>query len=392
MLLNMAKVLFVVRKTKSNTGKHFLYCRITAQRITREFSTEQEITHPEKWNQQNQFYEVESREGDFINLLCDKLKYDIKIICVSNPEFTPDHVIQRFKQPVKANISLQTIVSEYIQHERKEGRWKDATMRHREDYLNNLLLFAKQQVYANDVDERWAERFIYFLKTKKENPCLHDTRASRHIEYYRKALNWAVGEKKITDHCLHNYSAKRDKRKPLIYLTEPEKQVWYNGDFTDIGFLQKAQKCFTVQMNIGVSYMDLWAEYEVQNVKDDNNNTIGKILLGKRGKNGQVFFVPYNEIAEEILKEYNYKLPYLDNSDYNKAIKIIAKILGIQKRITTHTARRTFIMSRKNEGWDMYTVKEMAGHKSSRTTEVYYTEATPDRLINEIKNRKLLNR
>lgn len=380
----MAKVLFIVRKSKSSTNRHFLYCRVTSFGITREFSLEQPIAAPNQWNQDKQLYEREGPEGEFINLLCDKLKFQIKTLSLNSGGTTPDVIIKTLKEPAIKPVSLQILVTQYITWEREHLNFKPGTLKHHETYLKNLWDFEKDPIYPPSATLEWAERFIKWLKSPREGKksyCKHNTRASRHIEFIKTALDKAVEQKKIKVHDLTFFQAKRDKKKPLIYLNKVEVVAWISARF-DIQDLQRSQELFTVQMLTGVSYMDVWSKFEIQEVKD-----VGKILIGRRGKNNQAFFLPYHPIVEEILKRHNLQLPYLDNSTYNKSVKIIASMLGIQKYITTHTGRRTFIMSHKNEGWDMKTLQEMAGHKSIRTTERYYMEATPDRLINEMAHR-----
>jgi integrase len=63
----------------------------------------------------------------------------------------------------------------------------------------------------------------------------------------------------------------------------------------------------------------------------------------------------------------NSKITYL-----NKYIREVAKYAGIVKKLSTHCARHTFMdHALSASGGNIYEIKEMAGHSSVKTTEVY---------------------
>ena len=65
-------------------------------------------------------------------------------------------------------------------------------------------------------------------------------------------------------------------------------------------------------------------------------------------------------------------LPVLSNQKYNEYLKEIANICGINKNLTTHTARHTFATTvTLGNGVPMESVSKMLGHKNLRTTQHY---------------------
>lgn len=60
-----------------------------------------------------------------------------------------------------------------------------------------------------------------------------------------------------------------------------------------------------------------------------------------------------------------------DNSESNRAIRLIAAKAGITKRLTFHTARHTFATLALSEGVSMESVSKMLGHASISTTAIY---------------------
>ena len=84
------------------------------------------------------------------------------------------------------------------------------------------------------------------------------------------------------------------------------------------------------------------------------------------------------DIPLSILKKYEptringYLLPVLSNAKYNLYLKEIATTLGIQKRVTSHLARHTFVMTvTYANGVSIESISKMLGHTKLATTQIY---------------------
>ena len=77
----------------------------------------------------------------------------------------------------------------------------------------------------------------------------------------------------------------------------------------------------------------------------------------------------------EVLNKYQDDLADFfklrDNSNVNKELLIIAKLSGLNKRISFHTARHTNATLLIYSGVNSTTVQKLLGHKSVKTTQVY---------------------
>ena len=83
------------------------------------------------------------------------------------------------------------------------------------------------------------------------------------------------------------------------------------------------------------------------------------------------------EILPELLEDAKQKrrktiFPKTTIQTVNRLIKEIAKLAGIEKSLSTHTARHTAAMLLLNDcGLPIETVSEILGHKDLKTTKIY---------------------
>ena len=145
--------------------------------------------------------------------------------------------------------------------------------------------------------------------------------------------------------------------------------------------LERVKDLFLFQCFTGLSYGDLWGKWEI------TSTSAGKVITGTRSKNNQSFFIPLESEALELIQKYNGELPKYVNEVYNRILKEIAACAGIDKRLTTHTARKTYATIMNVRGWSRESVADMLGHTSTRTTEMYYIGRDFARIEMEMKKR-----
>ena len=97
-----------------------------------------------------------------------------------------------------------------------------------------------------------------------------------------------------------------------------------------------------------------------------------------RVKTGMASNVKLLDIPLSILHKYEkertsgYILPVISNAKYNEYLKEIAKILGIEKRVTSHLARHTFATTvTYANGVSIETISKMLGYTKLSTTQIY---------------------
>jgi len=136
--------------------------------------------------------------------------------------------------------------------------------------------------------------------------------------------------------------------------------------------LQQVQDMFIFCCYTGLAYQEMSALTE-QHIKIGFDGNLWIEMY--RQKTKSKIAVPLLPKAKELLKQYNNELPVISNQKFNSYLKEIAQVVGINKRITHHTARKTFASTvLLYNDVPMEIVSELLGHSSIKITQSYYTK------------------
>lgn len=379
LFLNMPIIHFFLRKNNDKANSHVLYCRITMNRTTAEFSTKEKICK-DAWDQQNQRHKSKDKAKDkFIQSLIETTTYKIKTKAIHLSEtITAKELLDQLQQKQPKTILLLDVIDQYIL---SLANAAPGTIRNHRIKQKNLELYqnhTKKQFTAESFDLVEAERFKDWFSAK--NATSNVTTANRNVLFFKNALQYAAKKGLIKCYALNIFVGAKDKVKAPVYLTEAEIMRILNYQFESV-MLRKVKDLFLFQSFTGLSFADIWSKFRIQETES------GKVLIGTRAKNGQDFFVPLDPVAEMILDKYDHKLPKYCNEVYNRLLKEIAALVGINKRITTHCGRKTFATLQDSKGWTRESIALMLGHKSVKTTEMYYIGNSFSRIENELRLR-----
>lgn len=169
-----------------------------------------------------------------------------------------------------------------------------------------------------------------------------------------------------------------------IYLSEEEIIAYYNVDLSGRPELEESRKKFVFDCWVGLRFGDL---------SKINSNHILKSLSGyfikiTTEKTGEDVTIPLHPIAVEIWKTWENKPPrYIANPTFNKHIKEIAKLAGLDsmvqrrrtvkgvvkiewvpkwKMVKAHTCRRSFATNCYLMGVPVKTIMAITGHKTEK--------------------------
>lgn len=377
MLFKMPKITFFSRSNNDIHRTYVLYCRISFNGSKAEFSLKEKID-PGKWDQHSQTYHGSKKQAHFINTLIDTVKYKLKTLSLTNEDLSARELIKLLSPDTKTAI-MADIVKNYITS--VEHKVSPGTLKNHNIKMNNLIRYQeylKKNLTVSEFNLVEAEKFKAWYQEVKKTSNI-DT-ANRNILLFRSALIWAQKKGIITLNELVHYQGEKDPVKKPVFLTLEEVNKIRHRSFSS-KMLSQIRDLFLFQCYTGLSYSDLWNNWILKQTEH------GQILYGTRFKNDQSFFVPVNEVVSSIIEKYEGKLPHYCNAVYNRILKEIAVLCEIDKTICTHTARKTFATLKDSEGWTRETVSRMLGHKSVKTTEIYYLGESFSRIENEMIKR-----
>ena len=113
----------------------------------------------------------------------------------------------------------------------------------------------------------------------------------------------------------------------------------------------------------------------------------------KREKTSKDFSIPLLPQAEVLINKYQSKealvFPKISNQKYNSYLKEIGAIIGIEKKLTTHIARKTFASTvLLYNDVPMEIVSELLGHSSMKITQESYGKVVQKKISLEMQRLK----
>lgn len=179
-----------------------------------------------------------------------------------------------------------------------------------------------------------------------------------------------------------------------IYLCNDELERMLALDLSKKPGLELARDSFLLDCYIGLRIADM------KNLRKDHIIEVQgvKMIKIKLQKTEAPVMIPLNRHALKILEKYDYEIGRLTEKDNNGIIKTVGKLAGIDedittsitrggqrvettvkkyKKITNHTARRSFATNLYLAGVPTLAIMQMTGHKTERSF-LKYIRVTPE--------------
>ncbi|KAF0128140.1 MAG: bacteriophage integrase [Bacteroidetes bacterium] len=253
--------------------------------------------------------------------------------------------------------------------------------------LKHLEYFIKKKMQRKDlslpeVNAIFIKNFEIYLKT--EGGCAHNS-AVKHLTNLKKIMRSTVANGWLKVDPFANISFKLEDV-DLDFLDEKELDMLIKKVFT-IERIQQVKDVYIFCCFTGLAFVDVHSLCQQDLIEND-----GKIWIKKkRQKTKNWCNIPLLKPALEILEKYKDNpvclkkgllLPVLSNQKMNAYLKEIADLVGINKHLSTHTARHTFATTvTLGNQVSMEVVSKMLGHSSMEMTKRY--ARVVDDLINK---------
>lgn len=260
---------------------------------------------------------------------------------------------------------------------------------------NKKLLFDFQEwrnkkIHFNQINNSFYNSLVEYCITEKKHAA---NTLRRNIGLFKTFLFWALenGHTYKTD--FKKFKAPKAQQTDEVALTLAEVKEVFDHDFSNNPKLEKVRDLFVFGCATGMRY----SNYSKVAKKDVEN---GIIKVRDQKNTDKSLEVPLNEFSTFILKKYDYDLPRISNQKFNEYIKEVFIALGynqnikkaikigreikeqitpLHDRISSHTARRSFITIMKNKKIPDKVIMSFTGHKSLEVFNKYYKPNTDDK-------------
>lgn len=371
---------FVISKSRSRKdGKAPILCRITFAEKRKEFSTGIFVL-VKYWNSKKQKILDTEEQSTYSNtqlsLIKQKVNEAFLMLQIQKKDFNVNDIYSLYKgEKPKNEIGTIAYYKQFLDKYKNliDIEIKEVTWSKYNQILKDLKKFIfwkyKQKDYLlNRLNEAFLDDFEYYLKVEKEKKQIT---VNKEIQRFKRVVRMAYSYDYISKYPFYNYKPKRVVIK-VVYLTPEELKTLENHTFSQVR-LQQVKDLFVFCCYTGLAYLEMKnLKRENINIGFDDNLWITMI----RKKTNKTISIPLLKPAKDILDKYKddeHILPIISNQRFNSYIKEIAELVGIEKKLTHHIARKTFATTvLLYNDVPMEIVSKLLGHSSMTTTQAYY--------------------
>ncbi|WP_418637124.1 tyrosine-type recombinase/integrase [Winogradskyella sp.] len=373
-------ILYLLNKSKTNKKRLTpLLCRITYKKKRKTFSIKQFINH-DMWDSKKQKLLGDSETSQLANkqlsLINNKINQAFLLLQIQGNDFDVDDIYRTFKgEKLYKEQSVVEFFESYLNKLKtlvgidiKQLTWNKFY------YIkNDIAEFIKWKYNTSDyplkkLNLQFVIELEFYYKTVKH---LKQITINKKIQRFKKVIRVAVAENYLEKNPFMLHKPKTVK-KEVVFLSTEELIKLENHVFAQKR-LQFVKNLFIFSCYTGLPYRELMNLKHNNIVKGFDGNLWIKM---KREKTSKSLSVPLLPRVVEIIESFNeetFVFPRLSNQRYNSYLKEIAGIVGIDKNLTTHMARRTFASTvLLYNDVPMEVVSELLGHSSMKVTQDSY--------------------
>ncbi|HDY68218.1 MAG TPA: site-specific integrase [Candidatus Scalindua sp.] len=377
------RILFYIKKTKLlKNGQAPIFMRITTNGERAEISTERSIMK-KLWDQKKEIAKGNTPEANKLNEDLAKMRDRIRKIKreMEEEDQVPTAYIISYKYRNKGN-SKKTIVNLFTEHnnqcrEKVPREMAASTVTRYETALKHLREFMQTKYRVPDypiqaINHKFIKDFEHYLLTVRG--CNRNS-TGKYLRNFKTIIRIALSNDWIRKDPFERIKIRMEEVE-RDFLTEDELNVLIRKEFSTER-LTKVKDVYLFCCFTGCAYIDAKGLTQDDIVPGTMNK---KCLRVKRKKTNKTSLIPLSEIPESIIEKYRDDphcqikrklLPINSNQKQNEYLNEIASICGIEKKLTTHTARHTFATIGLTSGVPIEIVSSWLGHSNISMTRHY---------------------
>ncbi|WP_303222024.1 site-specific integrase [Paraprevotella clara] len=378
---NTFAVLFYINRQKvKKNGLCPLMGRISINTEVAQFSTKMEV-QPELWDAKKYRLTGKSRIAKEVNVKIDRLEEEIyrhyREILDEQGYITAELVKNAVNGVGQYKRKLLELYREYMEEYAKRvgiNRAYGTLKAHKASYktLQKFIhdCYGAEDIPLKQLDYAFIEKYDSFLRTDMGYSI---ATVEGYIIKLKTMTRTALAQGTIRYNPFASFIPEKALRKHR-HLTMDELQKLMHTPVPN-GFLCLVRDMFIFSTFTGISYIDM-CNLNTSNLSKDSKGNLWIKL--KRQKTKSECAIRLLDIPRRILEKYEgertgdrlFNMPC--RSALTNNMPKLAKLCGIERRLTYHMARHNFgTLITLSQGVPLETVCQMMGHKNMRTTQIY---------------------
>ena len=388
-------ILFLLQKNRLNQqNKCPIRCRVTYLKKRKIFSTGLFI-NPDDWDSSSQLAKPPNKHNYLntqLSLISQKINEAFLMLQILPDSFDVDDIYRKYKgEDSKVDM---TLLGAYDLHNEKTKKligvdFNELSWSRYIESRRKLAEFIKHNYNKADIKLKQLDlKFImdleYYWKTEKK---LKQATIYRSMQRLKKIIQFSIAENYLQRDPFNLYKNKKYKTK-IVYLTDDELKLLENHNFSQER-LQKVKDLFVFCCYTGLAYQEM-SNLNLYDLKIEFDGNVWIKII--RQKTNETISVPLLPKASQIIDKYKTEeclLPKISNQKFNSYMKEIAEVLGIQKKLTHHIARKTFATTvLLYNDVPMEIVSKLLGHSKMSVTQDSYGEVVQKKVSIQMQKLK----
>lgn len=394
-MIEVLRITYYLYEFKRNRrGTAPIYCKLTTDGAERQqFSTGLYVT-PDLWDKNSQCVRGTSEDAVLINRRLQDITVELKSIerklYESDGNVSLDEIYSIYKNKTANEHTLCGIFRERIKRmESLVGiEYSPSTLQkfrevfaHVERYIQNL--YKSTDIPIRRVDYLFVKQFEDTLLSQG----LKAITINKIMQRLRQMVVYAFKCNYIQQDPFVEYRPLKE-RKRLVFLTQEELKLLEDYHFAQQR-LEEVKNIYLFSVYTGLAYHEAQALQPKHIVKGfDGRNWINLV----RQKTDREIAVPLLPQAEKLIiwfkescKVNEYVQPRISNQKVNSYLREIAEVVGIDKKLTHHTARKTFATTiLLYNDVPIEVVSKLLGHSDISVTQRSYAQVLNKNISNHI--------
>mgnify|MGYP001002640977 CR=1 FL=1 len=375
---------FRYHSRETETGEAPLYCRLWHESKRKIFSIGFKVTR-NKWNQNKQIATGKSEMTQRINTQMEVIKkklveIETKLIMEGSEDILEDMYALYIGKTTASRSFITLFEERYMTAKRMEGvKFKKSTLDKFKDVLELVRAYIKKSYHASDIPMNKVNfKFIsgledYLLTVRRQKPVT----INKNMQRVKQVTTYAMKCNYIkVDPFIDHSPLKVEKE--LVFLTTEELHKLESYQFAQER-LAKVRDLYLFSVYTGLAYHEAFALQKKHIIMAFDKRFWIEM---KREKTGKGISVPLLPQAMKIMEKYDnggdkeaHVLPAISNQKMNSYLKEITEIVGINKKLTHHTARKTFATTiLLYNDVPIEIVSKLLGHSSIAVTQKHYAK------------------